>query len=61
MITICVFIKDTLEAEERLERMTENFPCFIEVETVEFDYVQVLVKCRAEDAKGIKEWLANLM
>ena len=61
MTTICVFIKDTLEAEERLERMTEIFPCFVDIETIEFDYIEVTIQCRVEDAKGIENRLADLV
>lgn len=61
MKTICVYVKDMVEAREEVNWIIQDFPCFVKVETVEFDYVEVTILCREEDAGAIEKRLANFV
>ena len=61
MTTICVFMEDTKEVRERLWKIKREFNCFVRIETVEFDYIQVQVDCPIPQAEAIEKRLTDLV
>ena len=51
------YIEYTNEAEEAIERVTNELPTFVEVEAVEMNFVRVEIDCRIEDVKTIERIL----
>lgn len=51
------YIKYTNEAQEAIERVTNELPTFVEVEAVEMNFVRVEIDCRIEDVKTIERIL----
>lgn len=48
---------DEMIIDERVEKIINDFPCWIETETIEMNYVRVNVECREEDFKVIERRL----
>lgn len=51
------YIEYTNEAQEAIERVTNELPTFVEIEAVEMNFVRVEINCRIEDVKTIERIL----
>ncbi len=58
MTMICVFVKFD-EANKTIDKIANDFPCFVYVEALEDGWAEVSVNCRDEDAKAIEKRLAK--
>lgn len=55
------YIENTNEANETIEKIINDFICFVETTTVEMNYLEVEIVCRNEDLKAIEELLKDFV
>lgn len=55
------YIENTNEANNAIERIINNFPTFVDVETIEMNYIQLTIECREEDLKAIENILKDFV
>lgn len=61
MVTLIYFMLETEDTyRETIDKVANTFPCFITETPVEFDYVQVTIKMREEDVRGVIKTLAKI-
>lgn len=56
-----LYIESSLTLAECIEQAEELFPCFIESEPVEMNYVEISINARAEDMPSIERIFAPLV
>ena len=61
MRTICKWIEYTKEATKEIERIKNDFPCFVLVRAITEKIRELEILCREEDAGSIEERLARLV
>ena len=63
MRVICVYVQDTESNKAKLEEISFLFPCFVFLQKVKGDEenVEVMIKCRQEDARAIEERLSDIV
>lgn len=62
MITKVYFILETEEDyNEVMDIIINSFPCFLDEEPIEFNYVEVTIKMREEDVASIEKILAKIV
>lgn len=62
MITKVYFILETEEDyNEVMDTIINSFPCFLDEEPIEFNYVEVTIKMREEDVASIEKILAKIV
>lgn len=49
------------EVNERLEKIMNNYICFVECKIIEMNYQEVEIVCRNEDLKAIEKELEDLI
>ena len=54
MITKTYYLENTDKANERINKIIDNFMCFVETKIIE-------MKCRIEDIKTIEELISDLV
>ena len=55
------YIENSIELEEALEQIEQNFPCFVDRELIEMNYSKVTINAREEDIASIERVLAPLV
>lgn len=55
------YIENCTELEDALEQIEQNFPCFVDRETIEMNYLRVTINAREEDIASIERVLAPLV
>ncbi len=55
------YIENSIELEEALEQIEQNFPCFVDRELIEMNYSRVTINAREEDIASIERILAPLV
>lgn len=61
MTTKTYYIENTNALDEALERIENDFPCFVEREFIEMNYSQIEINARNEDIVSIENILAPLV
>lgn len=46
---------------ETIEKIINNYICFVETETIEMNYLEVTIVCRNEDLKAIENELKDII
>ncbi len=54
-----VWYFDGIEVVEEVEKIKNDFPCFVEVEYLELNWVAITVKAREEDIASIERRVAK--
>lgn len=54
-----VWYFDGIEVVEEAEKIANDFPCFVNIEYLELNWVEITVKARAEDIAPIERRLAK--
>lgn len=54
-----VWYFDGTEVIEEAEKIANDFPCFVNIEYLELNWVEITVKARAEDITPIERRLAK--
>lgn len=54
-----VWYFDGIEVVEEIEKIKNDFPCFVEVEYLELNWVAITVKARGEDIASIERRVAK--
>ena len=54
------YIKNTNKANETIDKIVNDLMCFVRVETIEMDYLELTVKCRNEDIKTVEKMIDDL-
>lgn len=54
-----VWYFDGIEVLEEVEKIKNDFPCFVEVEILELNWVAITVKAREEDIPSIERRVAK--
>ena len=55
------YIENSIELEEALEQIEQNFPCFVDRELIEMNYSRIIINAREEDIASIERMLAPLV
>lgn len=61
MTTKTYYIENTIELDEVLKQIEEDFPCFVDRELIEMNYSEVSINARDEDISAIEKRLAPLV
>ena len=61
MITKTYYLENTNKANKRINKIIDNFMCFVETKMIEMNYIEVEIKCRVEDIKTIEELISDLV
>lgn len=54
-----VWYFDGIEVVEEVEKIKNDFPCFVEIEYLELNWVAITVKAREEDIASIERRVAK--
>lgn len=52
MNTKIYYLEDCEKTDDKIAKLT-NFPCWIETDMIEMNYLRIEVSCRTEDANAI--------
>lgn len=55
------FTEWTSDAAAAVDAVTDTFPCFVELKSVEMDYMEIIIKARQEDMARIEILLAGIV
>ena len=55
------YIENTPELDEAVTQITDKFPCFLNIEGIEMNYLIVEIVARDEDTASIENILAPLV
>lgn len=61
MKTLDFFAEWTTKTAEILDKVAERFPLFMDIESVEMNYVEVTIQAREEDIASIERMIAEIV
>lgn len=61
MITKIYYLKDNNKTNEIINKIINNYICFVKKETIEMDYFELTIICRIEDISNIENELKDII
>lgn len=55
METKVYYLEDCETTQEKIVNVMFNFPTFVNIETIEMNYLKITIECRMEDVKAIND------
>ena len=61
MRTLDFFTEWTYDAAAAVDAVTDTYPCFVELKSIEMNWMEVIIQARQEDMAGIEILLAGIV
>lgn len=61
MRTLDFFVEWTYNTAAVIDAVTDRFPCFVELKSVEMNWMEVIIEARQEDIASIERMIAEII